>query len=351
MGYDITFHPVGLDELEKYCANLALDSTKIEAAIAECEIQEVERKALHGYLLNLAKWQSSDPATIDFGKCFGMLSATVAGYLHPYWYTRGSAISFWVETKRPLQARPKSLTSLFPKAFSRFADGSGGLINGNYSASGFFEPQSLQEIRESIVNVRSKDSEFGGFNDEGREALGCALDYAETRGLGLIEASDIVVPVSNQVLTSADNLRARFLGHLEPAPKAPLDQTIPGEIIKELSVGSTWKLPLLALRGDFDLGIGKIHELMIGRQQSVTAVKASLSGRRLVALGVQKDPKTVNLKEVSELNPIGAFGYVLDHRELADGPIKANIKVVAAGKISEIHPTVEYISANLEVLS
>ena len=244
MGYDITFHPVGLNELEKYVASIAVDTTRIEAAVAEAKIGEADRKAMVGHLSNLVKWNSSDPSTIDFGKCFGMLSASVSGYLHPYWYARGQALSFWIETKRPLTARPRSLASLFPKAFSRFSDGSGGVIGGNYSASGFFEPQTLPEIREIIINGKSENAGFGGFDDEGREALGYALDYAESNGLGLIEASDIVVPGSNECLTSAANLRARFIGHLEAGPKPPLDETIPDEIMRELCSRSTLVRPV-----------------------------------------------------------------------------------------------------------
>ncbi len=108
-------------------------------------------------------------------------------------------------------------------------------------------------------------------------------------------------------------------------------------------------LPLLPLRGDFSLGVGQIHELMIGRQQSVMAVRASLNRRKLIALGIQKDPKIVSIRDAAELKLEGAFGYIIGYRELGDGPIKAIVKVATIGKVTAIYPTGEYISADLEV--
>jgi hypothetical protein len=51
--------------------------------------------------------------------------------------------------------------------------------------------------------------------ERGIESLGRAVAYARARGLGLIEASDVVVPGGDFCATRLDNLRAHYLDNLD----------------------------------------------------------------------------------------------------------------------------------------
>ena len=48
------------------------------------------------------------------------------------------------------------------------------------------------------------------------DSLRAALAYCREKKLGMIEASDRVVPLTNQCMTDDTNLRVPFLGKMEP---------------------------------------------------------------------------------------------------------------------------------------
>jgi hypothetical protein len=70
-------------------------------------------------------------------------------------------------------------------------------------------------------SAKGKAPLFEIFDEEGYASLNRALDYALAHGLGLMEATDLVVPMANEGFTDLDNLRAHFLKNVDFAQAGP----------------------------------------------------------------------------------------------------------------------------------
>lgn len=153
--------------------------------------------------------------------CFG--AAVIAGFLHPYWYARGHALTFLAENHRPEIAKLfVPLGQVATSSISGIADKSRGMIRGNESASGVIPPDRItkaQGLLESMAHLRGTAGLpllETALDSDSLDSLRAALDYCRQNKLAMIEAADVVVPFTNQCMTDDKNLRAPFLGKMEP---------------------------------------------------------------------------------------------------------------------------------------
>lgn len=220
MGFDITFHPVGLNELRRWLFDVVNDPSLADRRARDISPdEERQAKVLHLYS-QFPAWRSD--RQITFAGSFGFSAAIIAGYLHPYWYARGQCLSFLAEGSAPeIKEFVTPLPRLAQDAFAELEDESGGLIRANYTGSGFVRPEHIPELQRLMQDLASAACETQGcaiggvFNADGFDALQRALRYARERRLGLVEASDVVVPFANTCYTDYENLRAKFLGRLD----------------------------------------------------------------------------------------------------------------------------------------
>lgn len=170
-----------------------------------------------GVLNRLADFVGEVQESGGFGETIAFATAAVAGYLHPYWYARGSALSFLAAEDPSIVALFTSWQGLAAGVVSTLSDDSAGLISANYSASGFITPERLGALQALLAKAKKKSPFFEVFDEDGFDALRRAVDYAAAHGLGLMEASDLVVPMTNEGFTDLDNLRAHFLNNVDYA--------------------------------------------------------------------------------------------------------------------------------------
>lgn len=209
MGYDVTFHPISREEVNHYVNDVIKDSNNLERRITwlskDKEDQDFLRESLYPKLIEAFKNDALElPNVIGFG------AAAIAGYLHPYWYNRGGAISFVAEHVPEFKELVTPISQLFGK-------NGGVFFTENYSATCWIGPEKLPALvsllksrKKSIVSPRN---EYLG--SEGREALLNAIEYAQTHNLGLIEATDIFEPTSGQIVAKPNHLRAKYLKNLK----------------------------------------------------------------------------------------------------------------------------------------
>ena len=209
MGYDITFHPVSRDDLAHFVFDVAKDPSLAPIRANELCVKPEDKEFVVGMYRQFPEWLSeSKRSGFEFGPTFGQICASVAGYRHPYWYSRGSAISFLVKHVEDIGDIFSPLASFAMPPH---------LIAGNYSASGFIEHRDLMALHK-VLDALGKENDARGvgllsdiFDEKNLESLFAAWDYAHDNKLGLMEASDLVVPLTQQFSTFPDNLRAHYL--------------------------------------------------------------------------------------------------------------------------------------------
>jgi hypothetical protein len=150
-------------------------------------------------------------------------AAILAGFLHPYWYARGQALTFLAEEHAPeLAGLFVPIGKVAQGKLSALPDRKHAMIFGNESASGFIPPERIEFVM-GILDALAEQPGRGGLSlletvldDEGLESLRSALNYCRTHGLGMIEASDVVVPAADQCISDFGNLRAQFMNRMVP---------------------------------------------------------------------------------------------------------------------------------------
>jgi hypothetical protein len=212
MGFDVTFHPVSPADLQRYCFDVASDPELARVRVAEIAAsQGKQRDLFDGVLSRLPEFvEEQRQGASQFGSTVAMAAAAVAGYIHPFWYARGCALSF-VCDKRPEVARLITpLPELAAGPIAELSDETGGLLSSNYTAGGVVLPEALPKLAELV-----EEGAFESFDEDCLDSLRRAIAYARERGLGLMEATDLVVPFSGEAYTDTDNLRAHFLKNVD----------------------------------------------------------------------------------------------------------------------------------------
>jgi hypothetical protein len=228
MGFDVTFHPVSVSDLQRFVFDVA-----DKGALAGARAREItkdarkQRDIADGVLARLPVFVKDVKADGGFANTVAFAAAAVAGYLHPYWYARGSALSFLAEKQPEVAKMITPLPKVAKGAVSKLADDSSGLLAGNYTASGVVLPENIPRLHALLrmlatpAKGKKKAALFDVFDEHGVDSLLRAIAYAAEHQLGLMEATDLVVPISNEGFTDADNMRAHFLQNEGYAQKGP----------------------------------------------------------------------------------------------------------------------------------
>lgn len=222
MGFDVTFHPIGTNQLRRFLFEVIEDSSLSETRAAELSSDPKKRKGLLALYKVFPEWLAGggDP---PLGNTFAVAAAVIAGFLHPYWYSRGTALTFLAEEHvAEMKEVFVPLGQVVPGRLSELPDASRGMIYGNESASGFIPPDRVMRAQELLQSLADRPGRAGLslletlVDEDGLESLRAAMKYCLERGLGMIEASDVVVPIADECMTEFENLRAPFLDKMEP---------------------------------------------------------------------------------------------------------------------------------------
>lgn len=215
MGYDITFHPISKMELKKYFFDV-IEDPKLAAkrAVEISKDKNMQELALKIYGL-LGDWKKGLAAgEFTFSNSFAYGAAIIAGILHPYWYSRDRCVSFLGDKDIFFRRFLESLCDVSPKTFKGLKDESEGMILENYVGGGYIDNSKLKELKDALLNPKYGRI-VGDFKQpDDLKALLKAVEYALAHKTGILEASEIVVPLENQCATNIENLRAEFRKNL-----------------------------------------------------------------------------------------------------------------------------------------
>jgi hypothetical protein len=215
MGYDISFHPVALAELQHFVFDVIDDPRLLKERVGELSDDPNTRHAIDAqFRLTLKAIERDDADDEDdvgpADEAVRNLAASAAACLHPYWCSRGSGLSF---------VQDPAVTALIHR-YSEIAQGrvrtiedaDGPYITGNGSSTGFIMPGGVAALSQRLA---ARDPALlEGLGESGTDALSRALAYAVERGLGLIEATDLAIPGSGLSAAEGDARR----GDLDASP-------------------------------------------------------------------------------------------------------------------------------------
>lgn len=188
MGWDITYHPFGVNEVrDLYFAGV--DTPDAVAAMAErFQVPEVDRPRLE-FIFERAR--DTDPE-LPFPQTHAFFMAITAGFLRPYWYIRDGALSFLYDDP---EFRPffSDWTDLVPE--SRRREGLDTLLLCNYCGGVYLTPEALADLREAARTRAPVAEKLEALFSGGRlDLFWSAVDHALDNGLGLLEAAEVIEP-------------------------------------------------------------------------------------------------------------------------------------------------------------
>src|SRR3990172_9123968 len=153
MGFDITFHPLSLEDAQYFVFDV-LDEPRLAherlAALTRVPEKQQIARAAYETLLNWRDprdWTERGP---NFGRTVAFIIAAVAGFLRPYWYSRSGAVSFHAYRDPRVSSLFCSWTKLGRGHVACMPDDSGGLLLTSYHGSGYVPPERLADL-ESVA--------------------------------------------------------------------------------------------------------------------------------------------------------------------------------------------------------
>lgn len=231
MGFDVTFHPVSIADLHRFVFDVAADPDLAPGRAKEITKDRRKQKdLLEGVLSRLPDFVQDVRRDGGFNQCIAFAAAAVAGYRHPYWYARDAALSFLASKHAELRRLFTPLPAVAKGTIADLDDDSKGLLTESYTASGVVLPENIAALM-AVLRKLAKPAKgkktaplFEVFDETAYDSLARAIAYAADHELGLMEATDLVVPITSEGFTDADNLRAHFLdnqGYAAAGPPKP----------------------------------------------------------------------------------------------------------------------------------
>lgn len=188
MGWDISYHPIAPDEIASvYFAGLD-DSDRVDRLIAAYGIGADDAGRLRRIFERARELDPHDP----FPQTHGFFLAIVAGFLRPFWYVRGSALSF-LSDDPDFRAYFSDWKTLVPEKHTR--DSFENVLLCNYCGGVFLAPDAVKALKrdyEEKPDVRKKLDQL--FSDGRLNIFWKGVDYALDHNLGLLEAAEVIEP-------------------------------------------------------------------------------------------------------------------------------------------------------------
>ena len=192
MGYDISYHAIGKDEISQwYFKPLKLAQKGDFEAIAK-----IAREAGMDEFY-VEKYADGFRSALQYGtggvfnKTHGFHLAVAQGYFREYFYTRGTAFSFLADEHGEFKRYLSDISGVIPPEIkAKFT----GEFDGNYSSGAFISAANLAKFWQDYnadENIKQKVDDFYAQN---LPAFLSAVKFSIENGYGLFEATDVIMP-------------------------------------------------------------------------------------------------------------------------------------------------------------
>ncbi|WP_299617352.1 hypothetical protein [uncultured Tenacibaculum sp.] len=187
MGWDISYHPISEEQIIERYFNVLDDKTLITELSAKYNIKDFYAKK-YEELIDIALVTTQDDV---FDKTHGYYIAATQGFFEKYFYVRGSALSFL--EGNILSKYTKSWQEILPQ--EKLTDAVHNQIIENYCSGKFIPPENIELLLENYDNDLKLQEEINTlFSHERIGIFFKAMYYALDKGLGLLEATEIIEP-------------------------------------------------------------------------------------------------------------------------------------------------------------
>ena len=196
MGYDISYHAIGKDEISQwYFEPLKLAQKGDFESIAQIA-REVEMDEFY-----VEKYAESFRSALQcgtqgiFNKTHGFHLAVAQGYFREYFYTRGTAFSFLAKQSSKFKPYISDWREVLPAEF--LAEFSGEIHNEiveNYCCGAYLSAASVQKLLRDYEAGGEVKSAVDEFYAQNLPVFLKALNSAAELGVGLLEATEVVEP-------------------------------------------------------------------------------------------------------------------------------------------------------------
>ena len=196
MGYDISYHAIGKDEISQwYFKPLKLAQKGDFEAIAK-----IAREARMDEFY-VEKYADGFRSALQYGtqgifnKTHGFHIAVAQGYFREYFYTRGTAFSFLAEQSSKFKSYISDWREVLPAEF--LAEFSGEIHNEiveNYCCGAYLSAASVQKLLRDYEADGEIKSAVDGFYAQNLPVFLKALNLARELEVGLLEATEVVEP-------------------------------------------------------------------------------------------------------------------------------------------------------------
>lgn len=225
MGLDITLHAISRENINDFLIDVLERRTspeKVAKKITSDTDQQNHIIGLYDQLIDFTSSPQIEPHT-NISNNIAYVFAAISGYIHPYWYSRNEFITS--PPKQQIKTKKSSFLSrifgsnqlevvidptesiiLDEEYIGQLNIQNSKTLTGNYSAGGFVPYGKLELLKIKI------DRE-GSFTGDNLKSIQQVISYAEQNKTGILEASEIVSPISNECFSNYANFRAPFLNN------------------------------------------------------------------------------------------------------------------------------------------
>ena len=196
MGYDISYHAIGKDEISQwYFEPLKLaqkgDFESIAQIAREAGMDEFYAEKYADGFRSALQYGTQG----IFNKTHGFHLAVAQGYFREYFYTRGTAFSFLAEQSSKFKSYISDWREVLPAEF--LAEFSGEIHNDiveNYCCGAYLGAASVQKLLRDYEADGDIKSAVDEFYTQNLPVFLKALNLARELGVGLLEATEVVEP-------------------------------------------------------------------------------------------------------------------------------------------------------------
>lgn len=192
MGFDITYHPISVEQMTQWYFSKLLDVADGNIAALEKIGEEYHLKPFFmNEYIDTMRVASKVEENIAFEKLHVFYIAIVQGYFSPYYYTRGTAFSFLMDDKPQMKKYVTPWEQLKPDFIHSPVNG--GLVE-NYSGGVYIAPEEVVQLLDDYEKQEETRKIIDDFYVQNLPVFIKALQYAKENNLGLLEASEVVEP-------------------------------------------------------------------------------------------------------------------------------------------------------------
>lgn len=343
MGYDITLHPISCHELHEFFVQaldqqVLIENFRHHISVAKAYRYQVTLQVLALRLTDHQRKQQEILAIYEhflhwrrevekgsraFPATFGYAAAALAGYLHPYWYLRGTGISTLAQQEPFFHSLIEPLASIAADYLPAATDPAHGLITDNYQGGGYIDHSKLA-LLDKALHQEYRIVAQAVLGTEGLATVEHVVAYALQAKTGLLEAADIVVPASGEYASDRENLRAAYLQNLDDYHNARQHERIFTTLDEALEYRETATLLVLSERtepGPLSERIGELTALrrLRAEKQPITVLPASIGAlQQLEALHIVSGQLTRLPAEIGQLTSLKELW--LQHNQITELP-------------------------------